>query len=149
MCWKWLSYITNTSETVHFRFWSGIFRIGELTFHFFKFLYIHFVSLPIIMIDPNVRLTFVCYNNCFGPSPYFFLCFYNHSKSRFENTVYEFCEDSGCDYSFHHQILKWQESHPVFEATLLFLVLQADAVDKQQTLSDNFKVRHPVLFLYN
>ena len=36
-----------------------------------------------------------------------------------------------------------------YTATVLFLVLQADTSDKQQTLSDNFKVRHPVLFLYN
>jgi hypothetical protein len=28
-------------------------------------------------------------------------------------------------------------------------VLQADTSDKQQTLSDNFKVRHPVVFSYN
>jgi hypothetical protein len=41
------------------------------------------------------------------------------------------------------------KSLTVYAATVLFLVLQADAIDKQQTLSDNFKVRHPVLFLYN
>jgi len=41
------------------------------------------------------------------------------------------------------------KSLTVYAATVLFLILQADAIDKQQTLSDNFKVRHPVLFLYN
>jgi short-subunit dehydrogenase len=37
----------------------------------------------------------------------------------------------------------------VYVATVLFLVLQADGVDKQQMVSDSFKVRHPVVFSYN
>jgi hypothetical protein len=37
----------------------------------------------------------------------------------------------------------------VYTATVLFLVLQDDASDKQQTMSDNFKVRHPFVFSYN
>jgi short-subunit dehydrogenase len=37
----------------------------------------------------------------------------------------------------------------VYTATVLFLVLQADAIDKQQMVSDSFKVRHPVVFSYN
>jgi len=27
------------------------------------------------MMDPNVCMTVVCYNNCFGPCPYFFTLF--------------------------------------------------------------------------
>jgi len=34
-------------------------------------------------------------------------------------------------------------------AAVLFVVLQADAIDKKQTQSDNFKFRHPVVFSYN
>jgi hypothetical protein len=37
----------------------------------------------------------------------------------------------------------------VYAATVLFLVLQDDACDKQQTLSGNFKVRYPFVFSYN
>ena len=35
----------------------------------------------------------------------------------------------------------------LFAATVFFLVLQADIIDRQQTLADSFKVRHPVVFL--
>jgi hypothetical protein len=37
----------------------------------------------------------------------------------------------------------------VYAATVPFLVLQDDACDKQQTLSGDFKVRHPFVFSYN
>jgi len=69
----------------------------------------------------------------------------------FENIVYELCEDSWycayCDHSFHHTIPIWQESHCA--SNNCTVVLQADTGDRQQTLSDNFKVRHPVVFCYN
>jgi hypothetical protein len=69
----------------------------------------------------------------------------------FENTVYELCEDSRwcayCDHSFHHRIPVWQESHCA--SSNCPVVLQADAGDSQQTVSDNFKVRHAVVFCCN
>ena len=34
---------------------------------FFQVPYICYVTLPIIMMEPNACLIVVCYNNCFGP----------------------------------------------------------------------------------
>jgi short-subunit dehydrogenase len=45
--------------------------------------------------------------------------------------------------------LKIGNNLTVYTATVVFLVLQADAIDKLQTLSDSLKFSYPVLFSYN
>jgi hypothetical protein len=52
----------NTSEAIHMKPWSGSLRKREFTVRIFKFLP-QYVSSHIIIIQPSVCLTAVCYSN--------------------------------------------------------------------------------------
>jgi hypothetical protein len=62
MCWMWLSYITNTLETVTLEILKWTFEDRWVHISFFHVPYIYFVSLHVIVIEPSVCLTVVFYN---------------------------------------------------------------------------------------
>jgi hypothetical protein len=134
---KWLSYIFNTSEAIHMRSWSGSLRKAGFTFHCFKFLP-YYVFLRIIITQPSVCLTVVCYNNYIGfvHNPDFFIIIILHpvfqmlnmSSVRAVASVNISC--AYCDCYFCDWIPIWQHSHWV--CSNCSLVLRVDASDNQQ-----------------
>ena len=138
MCWKWLSYIANTSEPIHMRSWSGSLTKAEFTFHCFKYPP-QYVSLHIVMFQPSVWLTVVCY--CYyirivcNPDISFiivlsqvFQMLYMSSVRTVDsvNISCAYCDRYFCDWT-----AIWQESHWVSNNCTV-VVLQADASDNQQ-----------------
>ena len=98
MCWKWLYYITDTSEAIHRRPWSWSLRKAEFTFYCFQFLP-RYVSLHIRIIQSSLFLTLVCCNNYIGLAHNPDFLFYNSITSSFANTVYEQSQDClQCQY---------------------------------------------------
>ena len=103
-------------------------------------------------MEPSVCLTAVCYNSCFVLVHNFDFVLYNNIGPGLKMLCMNMVRTLGCvRIVIVPSITRFQtgKNLTLLAAPVLFVVLQADAIDKKPTQTDNFKFRHPVVFSYN